>query len=56
MNENRGVWRGKRLDNGEWVKGYLNRAFNLVDDGYSKFEVIGNINDNPELIQKGAAE
>lgn len=22
MNENRGLWRGKRLDNGEWVEGY----------------------------------
>lgn len=23
MNENRGLWRGKRIDNDEWVKGYL---------------------------------
>ncbi len=23
MNEARGLWRGKRVDNGEWVKGYL---------------------------------
>lgn len=27
-----------------------NRGFNLIDDGYSKFEVIGNICDNPELL------
>lgn len=144
MNENRGLWRGQREDNGEWVNGYYvrlngeahciytgyadkdcgdyypdyytvdpetlgectgltdkngvlifegdiiktkkygkvvehsnvndydifvvkyesavfrlknhNREFNLVDDGYSKFEIIGNVHDNPELIQKGAAE
>ncbi len=23
MNNLRGLWRGKRVDNGEWVKGYL---------------------------------
>lgn len=23
MNELRGLWRGKRVDNGEWVEGYL---------------------------------
>lgn len=31
-----------------------NRRFLLEDDGYSKFEVIGNVHDNPELI--GGAE
>lgn len=25
MNETRGLWRGKRLDNGEWVEGDLSR-------------------------------
>lgn len=29
-----------------------NRGFNLLDDGFSKFEVIGNIFDNPELLEK----
>lgn len=28
-----------------------NRGFNLVDDGYSKLEVIGNIHDNPEMLK-----
>jgi len=27
------------------------RGFNLVDDGYSKLEVIGNIHDTPELLK-----
>lgn len=30
-----------------------NRGFNLVDDGHSEFEVVGNIHDNPYLL-KGA--
>lgn len=29
-----------------------NRGFNLVDDGYSELEVIGNIHDNPKLLEK----
>jgi len=28
-----------------------NRGFNLVNDGFSKTEVIGNIYDNPELLK-----
>lgn len=28
-----------------------NRGFVLDDDGYSKYEVIGNIHDNPELLE-----
>ena len=136
MNELRGLWRGKRLDNGDWAEGDLtrysadmgyiivdlienevyqvdgntlgeftgltdkngkfvfegdiiktkkygkiaghsnvndydifvvkydpavfrlenhNRGFNLVDDGYSKFKVIGNVHDNPGLL-KGAED
>lgn len=29
MTENRGLWRGKRLDNGEWVEGYLSKSRNI---------------------------
>lgn len=28
-----------------------NRGFNLIDDGYSKFEIIGNIHDSPEIMK-----
>lgn len=31
-----------------------NRGFNLVDDGFSKLEIIGNIHDNPELAKGGS--
>lgn len=32
------------------------RGFNLVDDGFSKMEVIGNIHDNPELLEGGGED
>ncbi len=30
MNENRGFWRGKRLDNGEWVDGFLVKMWGAI--------------------------
>ena len=31
MNETRGLWRGKRVDNGEWIKGfYSSEEYNLA--------------------------
>lgn len=34
MNKNRGIWHGKRLDNGEWVEGYLIRPLFNPDAAY----------------------
>lgn len=31
MNEHRGLWCGKRLDNGEWVEGYLSKSRNAKE-------------------------
>lgn len=31
MNELRGLWRGKRIDNGEWVKGFLSKSRNIEE-------------------------
>ncbi len=31
MNEHRGLWHGKRLDNGEWVEGYLSKSRNVKE-------------------------
>ena len=79
MND-RYLYRAKRTDNGEWVKGYLLRtsvtgvhkgkifygaegAFcqkdfeslfeNLLLNSESYYEVIGNVFDNPELLEVG---
>ncbi|MCM1059439.1 MAG: YopX family protein [Eubacterium sp.] len=29
MDESRGLWRGKRVDNGEWAEGYLSKVRNI---------------------------
>lgn len=43
MNENRGLWRGKRVDNGEWIEGYLygqkNGKWYLYDRFCETYEV-----------------
>lgn len=31
MNEHRGIWRAKRVDNGEWVEGYLSKSRNISE-------------------------
>lgn len=31
MNKTRGLWRGKRVDNGEWVEGYLSKGRNTKE-------------------------
>lgn len=43
--ENRYLCRGKRIDNGEWVQGYL------YAEERKCVEVIGNIFDNLELLE-----
>lgn len=30
-NDTRGLWRGKRVDNGEWVEGYLSKSRNAKE-------------------------
>ena len=39
MSEHRGIWRGKRVDNGEWVKGFLVRM-------WGKFQLQDQENEN----------
>lgn len=40
MNETRGLWRGKRLDNGDWAEGDLTRY--SADMGYITVDLIEN--------------
>lgn len=41
MNELRGLWRGKRLDNGEWAEGYYSPAYVPLMGKLSDFINIG---------------
>lgn len=47
------LFRGKRIDNGEWVEGFYYKMaeINLLFD-LENFAVAGNSFDNPELLQE----
>lgn len=44
MNEHRGLWRGKRVDNGEWVEGYLRKAIDFY--GKVQYSIITELNEH----------
>lgn len=44
MNERRGLWRGKRVGNGEWVEGYLRKAIDFY--GKVQYSIITELNEH----------
>ncbi len=44
MNDNRGLWRGTRVDNGEWVEGYLRKAIDFY--GKVQYSIITELNEH----------
>lgn len=44
MDKNRGLWRGKRVDNGEWVEGYLRKAIDFY--GKVQYSIITELNEH----------
>lgn len=43
-NNTRGLWRGKRVDNGEWVEGYLRKAIDFY--GKVQYSIITELNEH----------
>ncbi len=44
------LFRGKRIDNREWTEGSLLKV-SLTGFANTSIEIIGNIHDNPELLE-----
>ena len=48
--QDRYLFRAKRIDNGEWVKGYYAKLDFVCYRG-AEIEVVGNVFDNPDLLE-----
>lgn len=44
INDLRGIWRGKRVDNGEWTEGYLRKAIDFY--GKEQYSIIRESNEH----------